>query len=566
MNKTLQLLWPYYRTNINRFKFRQNSNALARSIIISLLTIIASIGFYFGATELINELDVLKNQVYLSVDKLLSIFLLFLFVTLIISNIAIALGKFYQSNDLELLLASPTNFLSIFTSKFTLTCYAASWMPFIFILPVTIAFLNSNNQVNIVNILSIALMLIPYFIWPTAIAIIFSTIFLLLGIKNYSKVIIFIALSGIAYLAWQLLATINSPTTNLVSTNGILKALSIVTLGDIKWLPANWVSQSFAKLLNGQSFIHTDEFILLCSSSLALLTFSFLFILVFFDLALSKDKSSGPATTKTTMFRAILAFIIPNQQIRALALKEYAQMLREATQLIQVLLLIIMSSVYLYHLETLAFASHFSIKFELAWTAFLSITTLAVGCFFILAFTTRVVFPSVSLEGRTFWYLMSKPLTIDKFLMSKFYLWFIPIAIFSALFFILGAKSIHIDSTMLPLIAIFAILSAYSASGVAIGLGAKFANFDWEYSGQLIASFGSILYMLVTTLILAIGCIPLTKVIQLFYKPNFFIEQSLIVQILIVILSALAMWLPHIIAVRIALKLGVDELRNNILN
>jgi len=44
--------------------------------------------------------------------------------------------------------------------------------------------------------------------------------------------------------------------------------------------------------------------------------------------------------------------------------------------------------------------------------------------------------------------------------------------------------------------------------GLAIGLGAVFANFEWEHTSQLAASFGSLVFMLCSTALIALNVVP----------------------------------------------------------
>jgi fumarate reductase subunit C len=49
---------------------------------------------------------------------------------------------------------------------------------------------------------------------------------------------------------------------------------------------------------------------------------------------------------------------------------------------------------------------------------------------------------------------------------------------------------------------------AYGIVGLAIGLGAHFANFDWDHPSQLAASFGSLVFMLLSVVTIFINMIP----------------------------------------------------------
>jgi ABC-2 type transport system permease protein len=237
-----------------------------------------------------------------------------------------------------------------------------------------------------------------------------------------------------------------------------------------------------------------------------------------------------------------------------MAAKEYLLLLRDVGQVIQIILLFTLSVLYLYNLETLAFATRFSQKFDSSWTRFMVVTTISIGCFFIVAICTRLVFPSISLEGSCFSYYQTSPLQIQKMLRIKFWLWFIPLALLAAAFFTLAAYSIQLSGTMILAVALFGILTAYVAVGFAIGLGARFAEFDWEYSTQLAASFGSVFYMLVTVATLSSISISLV-----FFSIAEHSKSLTSFYLLIAIALGIAL-IPASTLVRYTIKLGLRKL------
>ena len=51
------------------------------------------------------------------------------------------------------------------------------------------------------------------------------------------------------------------------------------------------------------------------------------------------------------------------------------------------------------------------------------------------------------------------------------------------------------------------LIIAYGVVALAIGLGARFAQFDWEHAGQLAASFGSLVFMLTAVMLIMCGMV-----------------------------------------------------------
>jgi hypothetical protein len=59
-------------------------------------------------------------------------------------------------------------------------------------------------------------------------------------------------------------------------------------------------------------------------------------------------------------------------------------------------------------------------------------------------------------------------------------------------------------------------IMTFGLVGLAMGLGATFANFTWEHPSQLAASFGSLIYMLGSTVLILICLMPGMMMLLLF--------------------------------------------------
>ena len=146
---------------------------------------------------------------------------------------------------------------------------------------------------------------------------------------------------------------------------------------------------------------------------------------------------------------------------------------------------------------------------------------------------------------------------MERLLKIKFWIWFVPLAVISMVFFAFAGYAIRLSPLPMLLVASFGLITAYTAVGVAIGLGAKFSRFDWEYSTQLAASFGSVFYMLTTVASIALSgfiLLPLT------FKANQIPSISIRGYCILCGCFLLA-WLPAILAVKLSCRAGLAELR-----
>lgn len=557
----ITLLKPHFLSTIAAIRHKGFERETRQSFLILTFCFGLAIALYLGARHVMHELAQLAHLAYLPVSHILGLFLLVLFFTLIVSNLAIALGRFYQSNDTDLLLSSPVSFSTVFFLRSTLVFISATWMPALFLVPVLLGVLGPY-ALSASALAAMLPLLFCFFIIPTGLAISIATLILYLTPTNYIRYILLLLAAVILYSIWHFHGAVSSNDSSLVTAQGILRMISVLSLHHIDWLPGNWVARSVEKLVQGTFSYYSAENQLLFGTALFVCAFAYCIFLLLFDEALAHMQGSNTRPMHNSRFtlRTILLKLPFDSHVRALLGKEYQLLFRDPAQLVQISLLFILSSLYLYNLETLAFASQFSSTFNQNWSNFMSITTVSIGCFFTIAVATRIVFPSLSLEGSVFNLLQSAPITMRQLLKIKFWLWFIPLAFVSTLFFALGGYAIHLSLVPHILISLFGTSTAYSAVGLAIGLGAKFSRFDWEYSTQLAASFGSVLYMLITVSTIALSgfiLLPLTFQIN---KVDSLNGLGLILAVSAFILSLL----PGFLAVHWATRSGLRELQARI--
>jgi ABC-2 type transport system permease protein len=145
----------------------------------------------------------------------------------------------------------------------------------------------------------------------------------------------------------------------------------------------------------------------------------------------------------------------------------------------------------------------------------LVIANTALGGFVIAAISTRFVFPATSMEGQAFWILQKAPLTFESILRAKLFCWFIPVALISSIVLGAGALAINAEPRIIAVSILSSVIISYGLVGLATGLGAYFAKFNWEHSSQLTASFGSLIYLLAGGMLILVNVLPLTLMITL---------------------------------------------------
>lgn len=93
-----------------------------------------------------------------------------------------------------------------------------------------------------------------------------------------------------------------------------------------------------------------------------------------------------------------------------------------------------------------------------------------------------------------------------------------------------------------------------------IGMGARFARFDWTHSAQLTTNSGNLLYMLIGMLLVMVSILPITIAFGGYILlPGVFRDQT--ATLLLFALGIGALLLINAIAGYIALRVGARALR-----
>jgi ABC-2 type transport system permease protein len=174
--------------------------------------------------------------------------------------------------------------------------------------------------------------------------------------------------------------------------------------------------------------------------------------------------------------------------LSALLWKERITFFRDVKHWSQMLLIVGLVFVYLFSIRRLPLDSA-DLR---SLVSFLNVGTAG---FVIAALGLRFTFPSVSLEGRSWWVLKSSPLTIRQILWQKFLFSVIPTLSVALILGLMTNWILEADrfTAWLSLTALCVVAVAICAMG--IGFGALFPRFSVENIHQIESSVGGFVYM-----------------------------------------------------------------------
>jgi ABC-2 type transport system permease protein len=125
---------------------------------------------------------------------------------------------------------------------------------------------------------------------------------------------------------------------------------------------------------------------------------------------------------------------------------------------------------------------------------------LAVVGLILSTFTTRFVFPMISLEGRRFWILGLLPVHRDQIVWSKFLFSFIGGLIPCSLLVWLSDSMLGVSRGLLLVHEICCLMLCLGLSGIAVGLGAKMPDLRESSTAKIASGFGGTLSLVMSSL------------------------------------------------------------------
>jgi ABC-2 type transport system permease protein len=550
----------------NYWRRRSDERTMAiRDAVILAFGVGVMFGIYRGGVWMLKKMSVDQTFVYFHPSIPLGLIFVYLFVMLILSNAAAAIASLYLSNDLDLVLSAPLRPSRFFWGKFFDVLLGSSWITMIFILPAVFSFAKYFHAPIRYYLFSLAVLL-PYFSIPTSLSIILVTFYSRFFPAGRTKELILVlaalALAGALFLFRMLFPS--SESFSFRNIDDLLRLVNILSIPNTRWSPSYWASTCLAEFLAPTKSSFLPHLVLLYAVASGLLAGAFLVVKAFHFEAYSKAASSQRKLgfdSKRSQQHAKRLLFFCSPPVRAQVVKEFKMLSRDVSQLFQLLLLCGICLLYFYNFRIIhGIQSELPGESEQWWSVFVFMINSYIEAFLITAVGTRFVFQSVSLEGRSFWVMQSSPISLKIFLHTKFFCWLFPVAVVLGLVFGAGSYAVAAPWHLIGLKVLSTWVVCYGIVGLGIGLGAYYANFDWEHTTQLAASFGSLVYMLscVALISLNMGIIGLLLVFEHYYEAGADIGFA---EFLLSIAScALLFVYLNIFATRTALRLGLREL------
>ena len=438
-------------------------------------------------------------------------FFVTLMVMLIFSAGIILYSTLFRGSDIPLLLTLPSRAERVFLNKFQEAILMSSWAFLLLGSPMLLAY----GVVNQAPWYYFA-MLLPFLVAFTYVPAGLGAVVCLVVVYRLPELRWHVvALAGIALILGGLGAmwsVTSGPDGNLLTVRWFQDMLDRLRITQHRLLPSWWLSAGLfqaARQNPRESMLFLGLMIsnALFARQVAIWVAAALYRAAFSRLYGRHTPRKSPKTLWLDRLVLRLSPFAPNQS-RLLMVKDLRLFRRDPVQWSQLLIFTGLLSLYFVNIRRF----HYDVYY-VSWVNLVSFLNVSVVGLLLSTFTTRFIFPMVSLEGRRFWILGLLPIHRDTILWSKFY-FAIGISIVpSSLLILLSDAMLQVAPMVFISHQITCLLLSLGLSGIAVGLGAKLPSLREQSPSRIAAGFGgtlnlvlSTLYILAVVLLTAVPC------------------------------------------------------------
>ena len=356
-----------------------------------------------------------------------------------------------------------------------------------------------------------------------------SCLWIIYKLPQLRQVILAVAAVAVIFLTgrsiWQ---SIEGPQAHLFGTEWFQETLRRFEFTQEQWLPSSWLTGGLLEaarpssigLFSGRTpdvpVVQSCLYLaLLISNALMCHLLTIWAARRWFRSAVSglECRQTRRRTSHVSLIDRFAArMLMPfTRHVRILLIKDWRLLRRDPVQWSQ--FLIFFGLLGLYFLNVDRFSNPTSDISYLTWVNMVSFLNLAVVGLILSTFTTRFIYPMISLEGQCFWILGLLPVRRDTILWSKFLFASLGSYVPCSLLILLSDLMLRVSSLVIMVHQLTCILLCLGLASIAVGLGAMMPNFTERSPSKIAAGFGgtlnlvvSALYIMVIVVLTALPC------------------------------------------------------------
>ncbi len=411
-----------------------------------------------------------------------------LFAMLIFSCMVSAVSALFLSRDNEILYAAPVAPAELYAMRYWTVTFYTAWMMVIFTLPVFAAY-GAVFKAAWPYYPMLLLAVVATALIATGIGLLLTIILVNLFPARQTKDIVMylsVCFGLLLVLVFRLLRP--EELANPDKYGQFLDYLNSIATPTGPYLPAAWAANALSLYLLEREV----DWLLL-----GLLTLTPVAIYILGEWAMTRYFFSG-YTKAQESFGGYRRFLSRKPyRLRPAAWwlykKEARTFYRDSSEWSQLFMVGALVVIYLYNFKVLPLDRSFMKQEYLAnLFAFLNI---GLTGFVLTSLSARFVYPSVGAEGESFYLLRCSPLTMRTYVRHKYLFYLLPFTGLSLLLVVISCRLLRVAGPVWWLSLGVSTIIALTVVAMALGFGARYANFKAENKAAALGGVGAILYL-----------------------------------------------------------------------
>ncbi len=475
-------------------------HSLFKIVVITIFAVCFWIGlllfFYRGFEFLFQNARDLRPIV---IDVFFGIFFFSLALMLTFSNGIIAFTSLFRSEETQFLFSNPVRPKDVFTFRLFDGLMFSSWAFMFLGLPLIIAHGLSAGMRWYFYPISLAFMAV-FILIPAAVG---SLAALLIGryfAHHPRRVVFFLfGLGVVAVGGWAVGSYLSIGPKVLLTQRWVLNVIGRFSWANTPLLPSFWISRGIqAAGDGGRGLVDAGFYLLVTLANAVFLTMIAREVAgrIYEPAYHVYHGLTGRRRPRRRAGRIILALLFPfDERMRHLILKDILSFRRDPVQWSQALIFFGLLGVYLLNMRS-RFLNYQTL--EPYWKNLISLLNLTATSLTLSTFTSRFVYPLLSLEGRRFWVLGLAPIERRAILRGKFYFAFMGSGLIAAVLMLTSDLMLGAPFDMILLHLLAVIIICGGLSGLAVGLGAIYPNLREDNPSKIVSGFGGTLNLVLS--------------------------------------------------------------------
>lgn len=449
-------------------------------------------GLYYGFWRILSFLDTIQLIGDLLIWKLTAMAMLTTFSMVVLSSLIISLTTLFYTADLKFLMRAPVPLRVVFFDKSIETAFFSSWMIALALVPYILA-LGNVKDFGLAFYAVFAGLMLPFLILAAVLGMAFTLTLMYAFPSSRTRDVVWV-LSSLGVALLYALVRFSEPE-RLIRPDAmqlVAEYLEYLQAPTARYAPSWWMTEAITAYVNGKMGLFWQRTALLAGTALtayaALIAWAGRAYAVGYSGAQEGRRAFRSIIVPPTPESRAAAWLGGARAVGVLYWKERKTFFRDVKHWSQIVLIVALMVVYLFSISRLPLDTP-EIK---SLVCFLNIG--AAG-FVMASLGLRFTFPSISLEGRSWWVVRTAPVEIRHLMLEKFLFSLVPMLLLAtglvaASNYLLGADRFI---SWLSLITIW--MSAATLAAMGVGLGAIFPRFRVENIHQIESSAGGFVYM-----------------------------------------------------------------------